>query len=52
MAVPPNQLAPAVRVSGAAAPPGADNIFGEDLFSDKSLDEVILAYLAEDPPDK
>jgi hypothetical protein len=24
------------------------SIFGEDSFSDKSLDEVILAYLAED----
>jgi hypothetical protein len=26
----------------------ADSIFGEDLISEKSLDEVILAYLAED----
>ena len=37
----------------AAARPAA--IFGEDLISDKSLDEVILSYLAEDlepPPDK
>jgi hypothetical protein len=25
-----------------------DSIFGEDLMSEKSLDEVILAYLAED----
>ena len=25
-----------------------DSIFGEDLISEKSLDEVILAYLAED----
>ena len=25
-----------------------DSIFGEDLISDKSLDEVILSYLAED----
>jgi hypothetical protein len=26
----------------------SDSIFGEDLISEKSLDEVILAYLAED----
>jgi hypothetical protein len=25
-----------------------NSIFGEDLISDKSLDEVILSYLAED----
>ena len=25
-----------------------DSIFGEDLISEKSLDEVILSYLAED----
>jgi hypothetical protein len=29
-----------------------ENIFGEDLVSEKSLDEVILAYLAEDLPGK
>jgi hypothetical protein len=31
------------------------SIFGEDLISEKSLDEVILGYLAEDldvPSDK
>jgi hypothetical protein len=31
------------------------SIFGEDLISEKSLDEVILSYLAEDldsPPEK
>ncbi len=27
---------------------GAETIFGEDLISEKSLDEVILSYLAED----
>jgi len=35
-------------------PPGADRattIFGEDLISEKSLDEVILSYLAEDLSD-
>jgi hypothetical protein len=25
-----------------------ETIFGEDLISEKSLDEVILSYLAED----
>jgi len=32
--------------------PKADSLFGQDLLSDKSLDEVILSYLAEDlePP--
>ena len=32
----------------AAREAPADSIFGEDLISEKSLDEVILAYLAED----
>ena len=36
---------PAVR----SAPPGS--IFGSDLLSEKSLDEVILSYLAEDLDD-
>lgn len=30
---------------------GGDTIFGEDLISERSLDEVILAYLAEDTGD-
>lgn len=29
-------------------PSAVDSIFGEDLISEKSLDEVILSYLAED----
>jgi len=29
-----------------------DSLFGEDLISEKSLDEVILSYLAEDLADK
>lgn len=35
-------------------PPDGASIFGEDLISEKSLDEVILSYLAEDlePPPK
>ena len=35
----------------AATPPMRDDgetLFGEDLISEKSLDEVILSYLAED----
>lgn len=32
----------------AAGRPQQSSIFGEDLISDKSLDEVILSYLAED----
>jgi hypothetical protein len=34
--------APAIRNDGA------ETLFGEDLISEKSLDEVILSYLAED----
>ncbi|MCU0681470.1 MAG: hypothetical protein MUF34_04290 [Polyangiaceae bacterium] len=29
-------------------PPGGRSIFGDDLISEKSLDEVILSYLADD----
>jgi hypothetical protein len=32
--------------------PTSDNIFGGDLISEKSLDEVILAYLSEDLNEK
>jgi hypothetical protein len=32
--------------------PASGNIFGDSLMSEKSLDEVILAYLAEDLDDK
>lgn len=35
-------------IFGASRSPKAASIFGEDLISDKSLDEVILSYLAED----
>lgn len=31
-----------------APPPRSDSLFGEGLLSEKSLDEVILSYLAED----
>jgi hypothetical protein len=49
---PPPAVAPlAARPKSAAAPAReapSDAVFGEDLISEKSLDEVILAYLAED----
>jgi hypothetical protein len=35
-------------IFGQARPQQGTSIFGEDLISDKSLDEVILSYLAED----
>lgn len=35
-------------IFGQARPQQGKSIFGEDLLSDKSLDEVILSYLAED----
>ena len=31
---------------------GVETLFGEDLISEKSLDEVILSYLAEDLGEK
>jgi hypothetical protein len=45
------------RPSGEAAPqaksqPGSDSIFGGDLVSERSLDEVILSYLAADLEDE
>jgi hypothetical protein len=42
-------------VEAAPPPPdksAPDNIFGGDLISEKSLDEVILAYLSEDLNEK
>jgi hypothetical protein len=44
---PPPRPAPAVRPT-AAVRDDASTVFGEDLISEKSLDEVILSYLAED----
>ncbi len=38
------------RTKSASAAPGS--IFGSDLLSEKSLDEVILSYLAEDLDDE
>ncbi|MBX3269538.1 MAG: hypothetical protein KF729_04725 [Sandaracinaceae bacterium] len=41
------------RSSAPARPsPHAESIFGGDLLSEKSLDEVILSYLAEDVQDE
>jgi hypothetical protein len=39
---------PAVEVAGRTTEERAESIFGSDLLSEKSLDEVILSYLAED----
>jgi hypothetical protein len=35
-------------IFGQARPQQGKSIFGEDLMGDKSLDEVILSYLADD----
>ena len=45
-----SRYAPArpAAIFGQSKPPRGHSIFGEDLISDKSLDEVILSYLAED----
>ena len=39
-------------IFGQTRPQPAKGAFGDDLISDKSLDEVILSYLAEDLDDK
>jgi hypothetical protein len=41
-------------IFGQGRPQQGKTVFGEDLISDKSLDEVILSYLADDlePPPK
>jgi hypothetical protein len=44
--------APTAPSPEPAPPQGADSIFGGDLISEKSLDEVILAYLSEDLNEK
>jgi len=53
----PRQLPPEVLAARAQPAPvlhndGAETLFGEDLISEKSLDEVILSYLAEDLGDR
>jgi hypothetical protein len=55
---PPQAAAPAAPPKGStskvrkAREDSDAGIFGQDLISEKSLDEVILAYLSEDPNDE
>lgn len=50
----PPAIPPEVLVARSTSPPpklnetGVETLFGEDLISEKSLDEVILSYLAGD----
>jgi hypothetical protein len=46
--LPPEVLAARQQPAPALRNDGAETLFGEDLISEKSLDEVILSYLAED----
>jgi hypothetical protein len=47
--LPPEVLAArALKVQPKINEVGAETLFGEDLISEKSLDEVILSYLAGD----
>jgi hypothetical protein len=53
----PGRYAPSrpASIFATTRPQEGSSIFGEDLISEKSLDEVILSYLAEDldgPVDK
>lgn len=46
-------VAPRASQPGREAPkPKSDSLFGQDLLSDKSLDEVILSYLADELDEK
>jgi hypothetical protein len=47
-ALPPEVLAARQSPVPVLRNDGAETLFGEDLISEKSLDEVILSYLAED----
>ena len=49
---PPSSQPPHPPAVQATKTPTSDNIFGGDLISEKSLDEVILAYLSEDMNEK
>jgi hypothetical protein len=56
-AAPAHELPPEVLAARQEPAPvlrndGAETLFGEDLISEKSLDEVILSYLAEDLGDR
>jgi hypothetical protein len=46
--LPPEVLAARQGPAPVLRNDGAETLFGEDLISEKSLDEVILSYLAED----
>jgi hypothetical protein len=46
--LPPEVLAAREQPAPTLRNDGAETLFGEDLISEKSLDEVILSYLAED----
>jgi hypothetical protein len=46
--LPPEVLAARREPAPVLRNDGAETLFGEDLISEKSLDEVILSYLAED----
>jgi hypothetical protein len=50
--LPPEVLAARQEPAPALRNDGAETLFGEDLISEKSLDEVILSYLAEDLGDR
>jgi hypothetical protein len=51
-ALPPEVLAAREEPAPMLRNDGAETLFGEDLISEKSLDEVILSYLAEDLGDR
>jgi hypothetical protein len=50
--LPPEVLAAREEPAPMLRNDGAETLFGEDLISEKSLDEVILSYLAEDLGDR
>jgi hypothetical protein len=50
--LPPEVLAARQHPTPVLRHDGAETLFGEDLISEKSLDEVILSYLAEDLGDR
>jgi hypothetical protein len=50
--LPPEVLAARQQPAPMLRNDGAETLFGEDLISEKSLDEVILSYLAEDLGDR
>jgi len=51
-ALPPEVVAARQGPAPVLRDDGAETLFGEDLISEKSLDEVILSYLAEDLGDR